>query len=72
MRQKVEVTFFGKTKLVPLVVYEGQRRLDDPEPRWDRVLWVERGEDWYSLMAMEGRVLVVQREDFIRAPQPPK
>lgn len=42
-------TEFGKTRMVPLVVYLDGAKVDADS--WDDVLWVERGEDWYALDA---------------------
>lgn len=62
-------TAFGKTKNVPVEVYENGKYSDD-RPEWDDELWVERGEDWYGLMAQNmknKRVRVIQRDKWLRA-----
>ncbi len=64
---------FGKRKRVPYETYVGAVR--DETVGWepgDPILWVERGEDMYALMASAyyGKVVaVVRRDDWLRAPE---
>lgn len=68
---RVPFTMFGKTKDVPLRVFKDGKPVDDGLPQWDADVWIERGEDWYALSSanLKGkRVLVVERDDFLRSP----
>lgn len=62
----VEVTFFGKTKIVPRIIYHKGERVDCLD--FNKILWVERGEDWYALDGMKNDyVLIVERQTFFKA-----
>jgi hypothetical protein len=70
MTKKVKFTAFGKTKLVPHRTFTNNKEDVPPKETWDDELWIERGEDWYGLMYYARKkkvVLVVEREDWIRA-----
>lgn len=61
-----KVTFFGKTKLVPKIIYHKGEQVDCSE--FNKILWVERGEDWYALEGMKNDyVLIVERATFLKA-----
>lgn len=63
---KLKYKAFGKTKLVE-VSSHNNATLED----YDEVLWIERGEDYYALMSSQfknKKVLIVKREDWLRAP----
>lgn len=67
----VPYTKFGETRLVPIRVV-GPAHVSFGPPRWDAELWVERPEDMYALSSPElrnKRVLVVRREDWLKAPK---
>lgn len=62
-------TEFGKTKLVPVVIYENGTKIETNE--WDETLWIERGEDWYALSSPDlknKRVRIIERETWLRCP----
>ena len=59
-------TIFGKTLLVPVVVYLNGHKTDLTE--WDEELWIERGEDWYGLGCSKGkRVRIIERNEWLKA-----
>jgi hypothetical protein len=63
---KAPYTIFGKTKNVPVVVWQGNKPTELTE--WDEELWVERGEDWYALMSRElvhKRVRIIERSAWL-------
>lgn len=63
---KAPYTIFGKTLLVPVVVYVNGIKTDLTE--WDEELWIERGEDWYGLECSKGkRVRIIERIEWLRA-----
>lgn len=67
---KVPFTKFGQTVMVPHVTYTNGVQDNPPKEIWHHVLWVERGEDMYALECYKRNrdtVLVVTREDFLRA-----
>lgn len=71
---RVPFTMFGKTKLVPLKTWSNGKMDKPAKDKWDADLWVERGEDWYALSSPQLRnktVLIVQREDWLDAPDMP-
>jgi hypothetical protein len=68
--KKVPFKKFGQTVLVPHVTFTDGKEDKPPKEKWHAVLWVERGEDWYGLEYYKNNhqtVLVVKREDFLRA-----
>jgi hypothetical protein len=68
MYEEVRFTKFGRTKMVPPKIYYNEKRVEDDSLRYNNVLWIERPEDWYGLMGYYNeRVLVVTREDFLKA-----
>lgn len=47
MTKKAPYTIFGETRNVPVVVlYNGKEVSSD---FWTAEVWIERGEDWYSV-----------------------
>lgn len=65
---KAPCTYFGKTVMLPVVVYLNSRRLEHAA-EWDEELWVERPEDYYALMSDSlkyKRVRVIERSEFIK------
>ena len=61
----IKLTKFGKTKLVKASPHNMK---EDEVP--DTILWVERNEDYYALMAKSyenKKVAIVEREDWLRA-----
>ena len=70
MKAWASFTKFGQTRLVPVVTFTRGKQDDDPRHRWDTDLWVERPEDYYSLMSDDLKlkvVRVVSREDWLAA-----
>jgi hypothetical protein len=63
----VSIHAAGRSKRVPLLIYEHGTREPDPASTWDRVFWVDCYEDMYRL-PQTGRVLVVHRNTFRDAP----
>ena len=60
-------TIFGKTKEVPIKVWQNNKQIDSET--WDIDLWVERGEDWYALMSKElvnKKVRIIERSVWLR------
>lgn len=58
-------TIFGRTLLVPVVVYVNGQKTDLTE--WDVEMWIERGEDWYGLDHYKGkRVRIIERDEWLR------
>lgn len=60
-------TIFGKTKEVPIQVWQNNKQIDSET--WDIDLWVERGEDWYALMSKElvnKKVRIIERSVWLR------
>jgi hypothetical protein len=60
-------TSFGITKDVPLVVYCNNKIIESDT--WDHDLWIEVGEDWYSLMSSNlknKRVRIIERNVWLR------
>lgn len=68
--KRVPFTMFGQTKMVPHKTWTNNRQDTPAKDHWVHTLWVERGEDWYGLMTFgrDKTVLVVDREDFLSAP----
>ncbi len=65
---RIGFTAFNQTRMVPVKVYVNGNYVDDKD-EFDCTLWVERGEDWYAMIGMKDkRVLVVERDDWIRSP----
>lgn len=63
---KLNYKAFGQTKLVGVSAHNSATPED-----YDEVLWIERGEDYYALMSPQlkhKKVLLVRREDWLRAP----
>ena len=61
-------TIFGKTKLVEVVVYQNNKKIESSD--WDEEYWIERGEDWYGLMSTQLRdkkVRVITRESWLKS-----
>lgn len=60
-------TIFGKTKQVPIKVYQNNKLQKDVD-FWDDELWIERPEDWYALMSYPKNyyVRVVERDIWIK------
>ena len=61
-------TTFGKTKLVEVVVYQNNKKIESRD--WDEEYWIERGEDWYGLMSTQLRdkkVRVITRESWLKS-----
>lgn len=61
-------TIFGKTKLVEVVVYQNNKKIESRD--WDEEYWIERGEDWYGLMSTQLRdkkVRVITRESWLKS-----
>lgn len=61
-------TIFGKTRLLPVKVWQNGETIESDT--WDIDLWVERGEDWYSLSSpayKHKKVRIITREDWLRA-----
>lgn len=68
LTQRVPFSMFGITKLVPLNVYRNGLKVDSED--YEKTLWVERGEDWYSFGSPEfhnKNVLVVERGDWLKS-----
>lgn len=62
-------TIFDKTADTKVEIYVDGIYIDDT-PKWDKDLWVERGEDWYAFMNTDfkgKRVRVIKREEWLRA-----
>ena len=62
---KIKHTAFGKTKLVTI---EKHNLKEGEIP--DKILWVERGEDYYALMSREykdKKVAIVTRNNWLMA-----
>lgn len=60
-------TIFGKTKEVPVKVWQNNKQIDSDT--WDTDLWVERSEDWYALMSKEmvnKKVRIIERSVWLR------
>ena len=65
---KAPFTKFGKTRMVPVVVYLNNKQLKEVF-EWDEDLWVERPEDWYALMSESlkyKRVRVIDRNEWLK------
>ena len=65
---ETKYTAFNETRLVPLKVYINRKRAHYIFS-WDTTLWLERPEDWYSLMSpdlKDKRVRVIERKDWLR------
>ena len=63
---KIKLTKFGKTKLVHAASLHNMREDEIP----DEILWVERSEDYYALMAKSNenkKIAVVERRDWLMA-----
>jgi hypothetical protein len=61
----IKLTKFGKTKLVKASPHNMK---EDETP--EEVLWVERSEDYYALLAkrfLHKKVAIVERKDWLRA-----
>jgi len=61
-------TIFGKTKMVEVVVYENDKKIDSDV--WDEEYWIERGEDWYGLMSpglKNKKVRIITREEWLKS-----
>lgn len=73
MKRTLTLDKFGKRKRVPYETYVDAVRDDTAE--WkpgDPVIYVDRGEDIYAVMASAyyGKVVaVVRRQDWLRAPE---
>ena len=62
---KIKLTQFGKTKIVNASPHNMK---EDETP--DEILWVERNEDYYALMAKSyenKKVAIVERKDWLMA-----
>lgn len=62
-------TIFGKTADVKVEIYINAKYVDDI-PKWEKDLWVERGEDWYAFENADykgRRVRVITRDEWLRA-----
>ena len=62
-----EYTIFGKTKHVPIKVWQNNKQIESDN--WDIDLWVERGEDWYALMSKDlvnKKVRIIERDIWLR------
>lgn len=62
---KIQHTAFGKTRWVEATFHNME-----PGHDYDKVLWVERAEDYYALMSpqlKDKRVAIVERNDWLRA-----
>ncbi len=60
-------TEFGKTKLVPVKVYLNNKEIESDT--WDEVMWIERGEDWYSLGSSSSKnkkIRIIERDVWLR------
>jgi hypothetical protein len=65
---KAPYTIFGKTKMVEVVVYENNKKIDSDT--WDEEYWIERGEDWYGLMSSHfknKKVRIITREEWLKS-----
>lgn len=65
---KAPYTLFGQTRNVEVKVYVNAQLTGFTT--WEKTLWVERGEDWYSFESDElknKKVRVVQRSEWIRS-----
>lgn len=63
---KLKYKAFGKIKLVEVSSHNNATPED-----YEEVLWIERGEDYYALTSPQlknKKVLLVKREDWLRAP----
>lgn len=62
-------SIFGKIADVKVEIYVDANYIDDI-PKWDKELWVERGEDWYAFANTDfkgKRVRVIKRDEWLRA-----
>lgn len=64
------VTMFGKTRMCLGYIIHNTDSSSPPQvdDEYDKMLWIERGEDWYALMSRsmrDKRVLIIQREDWL-------
>ena len=65
---KAPYTIFGKTKMVEVVVYENDKKIESDT--WDEEYWIERGEDWYGLMSSNfknKKVRIITREEWLKS-----
>ena len=65
---KAPSTQFGKTRMLPVVVYLNGKQLKEVF-EWDEELWVERSEDWYALMCdalKYKRVRIIERNKWLK------
>lgn len=63
----VKVVMFNETREVPKRIVEHGPAKKPDEP-YDEVLWIERGEDWYALSNMKGRIQIVERAVWLSSP----
>ena len=61
---KAPYTIFGKTRDIDVVTYTDGKRDDPPKSKWDREMWIERGEDWYGV-PNKGTVRIVERKAWL-------
>lgn len=60
-------SIFGKTADVKVEIYVDANYIDDI-PKWDKELWVERGEDWYAFANTDFKgKRVIKRDEWLRA-----
>lgn len=67
MKKTAEYTIFGKTRQVPIKVYENNKLIDTDI--WDKELWIEVGTDWYALSNSDfknKKVRIIEREVWLR------
>jgi len=59
---------FGKEIMMPIVTYTNEKKDEPPKMSWDDEIFIDRAEDWYSLMyyAREKKtVRVITRNEYI-------
>lgn len=67
MIEKAPYTMFGETRLVPVVVYTDDKKMEGVF-EWDEEYWIERPEEWYGLMShhlRHKRVRVIERSQWL-------
>lgn len=65
----IPVYYFGETRLIVPKIVKNNQPVPDPEMGWEVLLVCERPEDYYALMALDSkRVLVIDIKDWRKAP----
>lgn len=60
-----DIRFGSKIRRVPVKIIYKQKTLPPEETEFEEFLWVERGEDWYALIPLNNKkVLVVEGYKF--------